>query len=102
MSNFVPKPNTGTLWPNDRKTSANQPDMRGDIVVDRLFLQDMVDKCEGDLVKLQISGWEKVIASKHCLSLSVQAPYVKEAQGYQRPRQQPAQKKIDDDQDVPF
>jgi hypothetical protein len=114
MSNFVPKPNTGTLWPNDGKTSANQPDMRGDAFIDRVFLQDMIDKCEGDLVKLQISAWDKVISGKNCLSFSVSAPYVKpdaqsggqQAGGYQRPgaRQQPAPAPERDvpDEDIPF
>lgn len=98
MSNFVPKPNTGILWPNDRKTSANHPDMRGDITVDRVFLQDMIDKCEGDLVKLQISGWEKIVSNKSCLSLSVSAPYVKPA-GYQQAVQRPHKAK---DEEIPF
>jgi hypothetical protein len=77
MSNFVPKPNTGTLWPNDRKASPNHPDVRGDVVLDRVFLQDMIDKADGDLVKLSISGWKKTIAGKSALSLSVSAPYVR-------------------------
>lgn len=116
MSNFVPKPNSGTLWPNDRKNAPNHPDMRGDVFLDRTFLQDMIDKSEGDLVKIQISAWDKVIAGKNCLSLSAQAPYVKPegqsggqyAGGYQRGgARQPAapapqqQADIDDD-DIPF
>lgn len=74
---YQPKPNTGTLWPNNRKASANHPDVRGDVFIDRIFLQDMIDKTAGELVKLQIAGWNKVIAGKDCLSLSVSAPYVK-------------------------
>ncbi len=103
MSNFVPKPNTGTLWPNDRKSSPNHPDVRGDVHIDRTFLQDMIDKCEGDTVKLQISGWEKVIANKNCLSLSVSAPYVK-PEGYapQRSRQADTPANPASDEDVPF
>ena len=114
MSNFVPKPNSGTLWPNDRKNAPNHPDMRGDVFFDRTFLQDMIDKSEGDLVKIQISAWDKVIANKNCLSLSASAPYVKpEGQGggysggYQRAGARPAappppvQEEISDD-DIPF
>lgn len=74
---YQPKPNTGTLWPNNRKASANHPDVRGDVFIDRIFLQDMIDKTAGELVKLQIAGWNKVIGGKDCLSLSVSAPYVK-------------------------
>jgi hypothetical protein len=116
MSNFIPKPNTGTLWPNDRKNAPNHPDMRGDVFLDRTFLQDMIDKSEGDLVKIQISAWDKVIANKNCLSISAQAPYVKpEGQGgsssggYQRAgaaRQAapaPAQQQADiEEDDIPF
>jgi len=102
MSNFVPKPNSGTLWPNDRKTASNQPDMKGDAVIDRTLLQDLIDKSEGDLVKIQIAGWEKVIGGKNCLSLSVSAPYVKPEGGYSAPaRQQPPRQRADDE-DVPF
>ena len=75
---FVPKPNTGTLWPNERKSATTHPDMRGDIHLDRTFLQDMIDKSEGDIVRLQVSGWDKEIAGKECLSLQIQAPYIKE------------------------
>jgi hypothetical protein len=74
---YQPKPNTGTLWPNDRKAAANHPDARGDVFIDRIFLQDMIDKTAGDLVKLQIAGWDKLIGGKKCLSISVSAPYVK-------------------------
>ena len=113
---FVPKANSGTLWPNDRKNAPNHPDMRGDVFLDRTFLQDMIDKSEGDLVKIQISAWDKVIAGKNCLSLSAQAPYVKPdgqsggqqySGGYQRagarPQAAPApqQAGIEDD-DIPF
>ena len=99
MSNFTPKPNTGTLWPNDRKTAPNQPDVRGDVHVDRAFLQDMIDKSDGGLIKIQISGWEKVIAGNNCVSLSVSAPYVKQ-EGAAPVRQQPRQQASDED--VPF
>jgi hypothetical protein len=111
---FVPKANTGTMWPNERKTNSNQPDMRGDIFLDRTFLQDMIDKSDSDLVKIQISAWDKVIIGQNCLSLAASAPYVKpdaqsggqQAGGYQRPgaRQQPAPAPERDvpDEDIPF
>ena len=115
---YVPKPNTGTMWPNERKTSPNHPDMRGDVFLDRAFLQDMIDKSEGDLVKIQISAWDKVILGKNCLSLNASAPYVKpEGQsggqysgGYQRagarpqaaPAPAPQQQADISDDDIPF
>ena len=115
MSNFVPKPNTGTLWPNDRKNAPNHPDMRGDLALDRTFLQDMIDKSDGGLVKIQISAWDKVIIGKNCLSMSASAPYVKpdgqsggqQSGGYQRagarPQAAPAPQQAGvEDNDIPF
>lgn len=103
MSNYIPKPNTGTLWPNDRKASPNHPDVRGDVHMDRAFLLDMINKSEGDVVKLQISGWEKVIAGKNCVSLSVSAPYVKpEGQAPYRSRPAEPMPTRATDEDVPF
>lgn len=101
MSSFVPKPNTGTLWPNDRKTAPNQPDMKGDAVIDRTLLQDLIDKCEGDVVKIQIACWDKVIANKNCLSLTVSAPYVK-PESAPPPRRQPTRPPVDSNEDMPF
>lgn len=74
---FIPKPNTGTIWPNDRKAAPNQPDMRGDLFFDKAFLKEMLTKAQEETVKIQISGWNKVIAGKNCLSVSLSAPYVK-------------------------
>jgi hypothetical protein len=51
------------------------------VFVDRTFLQDMIDKTDGDLVRLQIAGWNKQIGGKSCVSLSVSAPYVKPGGG---------------------
>ena len=112
MGDFIPKPNTGTLWPNNRKAAPSHPDMRGDIFFDRTFLQDMIDKSEDDLVKIQVSGWAKTIANKECLSLSASAPYVKgdsaqtqsSTPKYQQPIQnaQTEQKAIIEDDDIPF
>lgn len=112
MGDFIPKPNTGTLWPNNRKAAPSHPDMRGDIFFDRTFLQDMIDKSEDDLVKIQVSGWSKIIANKECLSLSASAPYVKgdsmktqpSTPKYQQPVQniQPEQKTVIEDYDIPF
>lgn len=97
MSNYIPKPNTGTLWPNFKKTADNQPDMRGEVFIDRLFLQDMCDKTHGDLVKLQIAGWHKTIASKECLSVSISAPFEKSA-----PKPRTIEQRQEPDEELPF
>lgn len=97
--NYVPKPNTGTLWPNDRKAGPSHPDIRGDVFLDRAFLKDMMSKSSDDLVKIQIAGWNKVINGKGCLSVSASAPYVKPQGGYQSYGNQAP---VDRSDDVPF
>lgn len=101
MSNYTPKPNSGTLWPNQRKAAQNHPDMRGDVYLDRLLLQDLVDSCEGEFIHLSVAGWEKIIAGKNCVSLSFQRPYNKEEKSERQiaPRQA---KPVVDDTDIPF
>ena len=91
MSNFVPRPNTGMLWPN-RKASQNHPDMRGDVFIDRKFLEGLLKKND-ELVKVQVAGWQKVVAGKDCLSLQVSEPYE---------RQESRPQRLDDESDVPF
>jgi len=98
---YVPKPNTGTLWPNDRKASQSHPDVRGDVFLDPAFLKDMISKSSHDLVKIQIAGWNKVINGQNCLSISASAPYVKPQGGYQSSGNQ-APASGDPDEDVPF
>lgn len=89
MSNYIPKPNTGTLWPN-RKVSDNHPDLRGDVFLDRKFIEGLLRKTDEDLIKVQVACWQKIIANKDCLSVSVSEPYVK--------RDEPKS----DSEDVPF
>lgn len=91
---FIPKPNTGTLWPNDRKSSANHPDVRGDLYLDKGLLQGLLRKTDDDLIKISISGWNKTIASKDCISIAASEPYVK--------KEESSYKKPVDDEDVPF
>jgi hypothetical protein len=98
---YVPKPNTGTLWPNDRKASQSHPDVRGDVHLDRAFLKDMMSKSSDDLVKNQIAGWNKVINGQNCLSISASAPYVRPQGGYQSSGN-PAPVSGDPNEDVPF
>jgi hypothetical protein len=74
---FVPKANTGTLWPNDKKKTENHPDVRGDLNLDRSFLRDMLAKTDDALIKISIAGWKKEINGKKTLSISASEPYVK-------------------------
>lgn len=76
MSNYVPRPNSGTLWPNNKRAD-NHPDVRGDAFLDRKLLQSMLRNSDDDLIKIQVSGWAKTIAGKDCISLSFSEPYEK-------------------------
>ena len=76
---YEPKPNTGTFWPNDRKTSQNHPDWKGDIHIEADLLQDLVGKANNGLVKIAVAGWNKELGGKSAISLSASAPYVKPA-----------------------
>lgn len=90
---FVPKPNTGALFPNNKR-SDNHPDHRGDIHLDRSFIKRMLDKVDGDIITVSVSAWNKRANSgMEFLSLSVSEPYT--------PKAEPT-KSSDPDEDVPF
>jgi hypothetical protein len=93
---FTPRPNTGTLWPNDRKSADNHPDVRGDLFLDRGLLQGLIRKTDDDLIKISVSGWNKTIVGKQCINIAASEPYVKREE-----KEEPA-KKFDEDEDVPF
>ncbi len=104
MSTYIPKPNTGTLWPNDYKRTEQHPDKRGDLVLDRELLRLMLSKTTGQpTVTMQISGWIKVINGKDCLSIQASEPYVKPdaAPSTAAPRPAPRPDPVDDS-DIPF
>lgn len=104
MSNYVPRPNSGTLWPNNKRAD-NHPDVRGDLYIDRKFIEKMLRNTDDDLVKVQVSGWEKFIAGKDCLSLSVSEPYEKEQRSYSNQQSRPSyasNRKPVSDEEIPF
>ena len=77
---FDPKPNTGGLFANTFKKTDDQPDMRGDLVIDKTFLINMMDKSKGANCKISVAAWKKESSSgKKYLSLSVSEPYVASA-----------------------
>lgn len=76
---YQPKPNTGTLWPNDKRTSDNQPNVRGDIFVDKELLQKLLKEAENGMVQLSLAGWTKELAGKKALTIKVSEPYKKAA-----------------------
>ena len=95
---FVPKPNTGSLWANDRKTSENQPDLRGEVVVDKQLLVDLIAKGENP-VKIALAGWNKTtVNGRDYVSLVASEPFI--PQKKIEPEPKPAQ--TVDDEDIPF
>jgi len=96
------KPNTGSLWPNDGKTTDKHPDIKGDAAIDKRLLLDLIAKGD-DPVKISVSAWKNVSANSgvEYYSLKFSEPFVPVRQPEQ---QQPKQAAIDDipDEDVPF
>ena len=74
---FEPKPNTGSLWPNEYKKQDNHPDVRGDVNIEKVLLENLILKSKGDLVKIAIAGWTKEIKGKNVLSITASEPYEK-------------------------
>jgi hypothetical protein len=74
---FEPKPNTGSLWPNEYKKQDNHPDVRGDVNIDKVLLENLILKSKGGLVKIALAGWSKEIKGKKVLSLTASEPYEK-------------------------
>jgi hypothetical protein len=77
---YEPKPNTGTLWPNEYKKADNHPDIKGDIFIERDLLNALMIKNPTGLIKISISGWKKSLAGKDAISLSASEPWVKPAE----------------------
>lgn len=94
---YIPKPNTGSLWANDKKTSDNHPDMRGEVVIDKRLLLDLISKGE-DPVKVALAGWNRTTTSgRDYLSIVASEPFVPAKKVEAAPVQQAS-----DDEDVPF
>ena len=92
---FEPKPNSGVLWPNEKRSSDNQPTMRGDIYLDLSLLKAEWAKAQNGLLKITIAGWNKELAGKSVITMAASAPYVKPVETTPPPSN-------DFDQDIPF
>lgn len=74
---YEPKANSGSLFINEKKTSPNQPDLRGSVHVDKAMLQSLMNK-SGALVEISLAAWNKQSAKGvNYLSLAASEPYVK-------------------------
>ena len=92
---YIPKPNSGTLWPPENKLSELHPDLKGDILIEKSLLQALISKSE-DPVKISISGWKRKFKGMDCLSVIVSEPF-KASEPYVKPKEPEVP-----DEDVPF
>jgi hypothetical protein len=101
---YVPKPNTGTLWQNDYKKADNHPDLKGDLFLDRSFLEELLGQSNDDLIKVAVSSWEAESNGRRRFSLSVSLPYVKQVPVYEKQQTAYAKppKPIADEEEIPF
>lgn len=81
MADYEPKPNTGSLFKNTYKKADNQPDLKGDLILDKVFLEDLMNNSKTSTIKVSISAWSKESekVGKY-LSISIGQPYVKKTE----------------------
>ena len=67
-------PPSGRLFANNRKSSPNAPDVKGDLEIGREVLDHLIDCYEnGQPIKMDIAGWKKAKQNgEPFLSLRVQ------------------------------
>ena len=98
MSTFIPKPNTGTLFVNNKKEDDRHPDMTGNIFLSKDLVRERLEATEGDeLVQISMSAWNN---DGGRIGLSFKKPYVKPADQ----KTQAAEPKPEpiDDSEIPF
>jgi len=84
---YEPKPNSGSLWPNDKKTDEKHPDRTGEILLE-------CPHCQAQWQAF-LDGWlKKTVNGKQFLSVRVKAK-TKQAGG--KPAAAPAQPAQKDD-----
>jgi len=88
---FEKRPNSGALFAVKSKQNPNQPDYRGDVLIN---LSDF-EVVDGQIT-VALSGWKKQYSQGTFLSLQAQKPYVKDAQN------KPQSNNGDMDDDIPF
>lgn len=86
--------NTGALFPNQYKKD-RQPDMKGDITLERSLLKQLLSETDEDNIKIKLSAWKRDGRNGEFLSLAYDA--------YRKPEETKAKPKQDEDpEDLPF
>lgn len=97
MSEYIPKPNTGTLFPNSRKEEERHPDMTGNIFLSKDLVKERLEATEGDeLVQISISAWNNAAGR---IGLTFKKPYVKPTD---QKTAQPKPEPTISDEEIPF
>lgn len=87
---YEQKPNQGNLWINKYKKADSHPALRGSVFVDKVLLEDLINKSKGQLVEVALAGWNKKTNSGDpYISLQASEPYKKEDQQPQAEEKQP-------------
>ena len=78
MADYEQKPNTGVLFKNTYKETENQPNLKGNLILDKVFLEDLIHQSKESTIKVSISAWSKESekVGKY-LSISIGQPSVK-------------------------
>ena len=93
-NDFKPKSNTGFVFKNKFKKTDSQPDLKGDVYLDRQLLELLLKESKDSVIKITLSAYIKQTkdADKY-LSVYASKPYVKPFNS-QFPQ--------DKDDDIPF
>jgi hypothetical protein len=94
VEKFVPKPNTGSMFKVNVKTTEGSPDMRGDLFIDTKTLEIGED----GMALVKISGWKSTSKASGKSYLSLKVDQWKPKETFAKP--QPKQEEQDDD--IPF
>ena len=82
---YEKKPNTGSLFINDKKQMSTQPDLRGSLRIDKELIKSQMANGEG-YVDVSVSAWNnKSPKGLTYLSLAASAPYVAPQQDNKQP-----------------
>ena len=74
MTQYVPKPNTGSLFSNTKKQSEKAPDRRGDITLSPELVRELANNVNAKKpAKIRVAGWDRTSAAgNQYVSLSVE------------------------------
>ena len=88
-------PPSGRLFANNRKSSPNAPDVKGDLEISREVLDHLIDCYEnGQPIKMDIAGWKKAMKKGGTFySLSASIPWMKNNSGQDQTKSVPERKR---------